>query len=71
VLASEGLPTAWIERTREPAVKAQLAANTAAAEAAGAFGVPTFVVDGQVLVWGQDRLELVLRALGGWRPVHG
>jgi 2-hydroxychromene-2-carboxylate isomerase len=27
------------------------------------FGVPTFVVDGEDLFWGQDRLELVARAL--------
>jgi len=32
------------------------------AEAAGVFGVPTFVVDGEVY-WGQDRLPLVLEHL--------
>ncbi len=71
VLADAGLPAEWLARTREPEVKAALVARTAAAQAAGVFGVPTFVVDGRVLVWGQDRLELVMRALGGWRPVHG
>jgi 2-hydroxychromene-2-carboxylate isomerase len=34
------------------------------------FGVPTWIVDGQ-LFWGQDRLELVMRALGGWKPACG
>ncbi|MGN6108135.1 MAG: 2-hydroxychromene-2-carboxylate isomerase [Kofleriaceae bacterium] len=65
VLAASDLPVEWVERTQEPAVKAALAANTAAARAAGAFGVPTFVVDGRHLFWGQDRLELVARALAG------
>jgi len=57
---------AWIARTQEPAIKAQLAANTAAAAAAGVFGVPTFIVDGKHLFWGQDRLELVAKAVAGW-----
>lgn len=56
----------WIERTQDPAIKAELAANTAAAREAGVFGVPTFVVDGTHLFWGQDRLELVARTLAGW-----
>lgn len=65
ILAAEGLPAGWVERTADPEVKARLAANTAAAKAAGAFGVPTFVVDGAHLFWGQDRLDLVARALEG------
>ncbi len=40
---------------------------TAEAKAAGAFGVPSFVVDGRVY-WGQDRMSLVERALGGAPP---
>lgn len=58
----------WMAQTQDPAIKAQLADNTAAARAAGVFGVPTFVVDGKHLFWGQDRLELVARALAGWTP---
>jgi 2-hydroxychromene-2-carboxylate isomerase len=68
VLADVGLPGELVERTREPAVKAELAATTAAARGAGVFGVPTFIANGS-LIWGQDRLELVMRALAGWRPV--
>jgi len=71
VLDSLGLPAGWIERTRDPATKQALVANTARAKDAGVFGVPTWIVDEKYLFWGQDRLELVLRALGGWRPVHG
>jgi 2-hydroxychromene-2-carboxylate isomerase len=70
VLADCGLPREWVERTQEPEVKQQLIAETAAARAAGVFGVPTWIVDGQ-LFWGQDRLELVMRALGGWKPACG
>ncbi len=50
-----------------PAVKAALRAATDEAIAAGVCGVPSFVVRGQ-LFWGQDRLELVSRVLGGWDP---
>ncbi|MBX3212155.1 MAG: 2-hydroxychromene-2-carboxylate isomerase [Labilithrix sp.] len=44
-------------------VKAALRASTEGAAARGVFGVPTFVVDGE-LYWGQDRLALVEEALG-------
>ncbi|HSD89570.1 MAG TPA: DsbA family protein, partial [Kofleriaceae bacterium] len=71
LLADAGLPREWVERTREPAVKEALIGETAAAKAAGVFGVPTWIVDDKYLFWGQDRLELVMRALGGWRPVNG
>ncbi|MDP6540580.1 MAG: DsbA family protein, partial [Planctomycetota bacterium] len=42
-----------------------------AAEAAGdgVFGVPAFVVDGE-LIWGQDRLHLLADRLGAERPTH-
>ena len=71
LVADAGLPREWLERTREPEVKAALADSTARAKAAGVFGVPTWIVDERYLFWGQDRLELVMRALGGWRPEHG
>jgi 2-hydroxychromene-2-carboxylate isomerase len=44
-----------------PDVKEQLRAQTAAAEARGVFGVPSFFV-GDELFWGWDRLPLVARA---------
>jgi len=65
ILDAAGLPRAWVERTAEPAVKAALARETAAAKDAGLFGVPSFVV-GNYSVWGQDRLDLVARYLAGW-----
>jgi 2-hydroxychromene-2-carboxylate isomerase len=68
ILSEAGMPAEWLDRTQDPAIKAQLADHTAAAHRAGAFGAPTFVVDGTHLFWGQDRLELVARALAGWAP---
>jgi 2-hydroxychromene-2-carboxylate isomerase len=75
VLADAGLPAErvaeMLEHADEPATKAGLIAETKAAQDAGAFGAPTWVVDagkGPLLFWGQDRLELVARALAGWRP---
>ena len=68
ILVAAGLPVFWSARTQEPAIKAQLADHTAAARTAGVFGVPTYIVDGTHLFWGQDRLDLVARALAGWSP---
>jgi 2-hydroxychromene-2-carboxylate isomerase len=49
-------------RSESDEIKAELRRSTEAALARGVFGVPTFVVDGE-LYWGQDRLELVEQAL--------
>lgn len=48
-------------------IKDELRDRTERALAAGVFGAPAFVVDGQ-LFWGQDRMQLVVRAAAGWRP---
>lgn len=45
-------------------VKAELAANTEAVAARGAFGVPTFFV-GEEMFWGKERLGQVEAALAG------
>lgn len=50
-------------RAGTPEVKDALKAATEHAVAAGVFGAPTFVVDGEHLYWGQDRLGLVERRL--------
>ncbi len=52
---------------QQPAAKERLRTETDAAVAAGVWGTPTFVVDGEMF-WGADRLHLVddwLRR-GGW-----
>jgi 2-hydroxychromene-2-carboxylate isomerase len=51
-----------LARTREPAVKQALIDNTERAAARGAFGIPTFFVDGEI-VYGKERLEQVERML--------
>ena len=62
ILDGLGLPIAWLARTQEPAVKQALIANTDEAKARGVFGVPTWIVRGDELYWGQDRLELAAAA---------
>ena len=52
-----------LERIGNPEVKDKLRANTENAAARGAFGVPTFFVDGEMF-FGQDRLDFVAEALG-------
>jgi 2-hydroxychromene-2-carboxylate isomerase len=56
VLAKAGLDaTAILDATQDPGIKAELAANTNAAAARGAFGVPTFFVDDEMF-FGKERL---------------
>lgn len=45
------------------AVRKRYRANTDAAIAANVFGVPAWVIEGEMF-WGQDRLDFVERALG-------
>ena len=49
-------------------VKARLRENTQRAEQLGLFGVPTYVVEGTTVVWGQDHLDTLLDILSGWKP---
>jgi len=68
---SVGLPAALVERGKtDPALKDALRKATEEAKERGFFGAPTFVVD-DLVFWGQDRLEFVEKALGGWRPACG
>jgi 2-hydroxychromene-2-carboxylate isomerase len=58
-----------VRRAADPAIKEALVRAVDEAAAAGAFGVPTFVVrrEGEApsLVWGQDRLHFVRAAIDG------
>jgi 2-hydroxychromene-2-carboxylate isomerase len=47
-------------KVSDPAVKAQLRANTEEATARGVFGVPTFVVDDEEIFWGEDVTEMMV-----------
>ncbi len=63
VLDKAGLDSAALfAKAEEAEVKAELAANTDAAVARGAFGVPTFFV-GDEMFWGKERLAQVADAL--------
>jgi 2-hydroxychromene-2-carboxylate isomerase len=52
-----------------PAIEAAYADNAARAVAAGVFGVPSWVVDGEVF-WGQDRLDFLADMLTSGRPAY-
>ncbi len=58
---------AVLEHAGAPETAGLYAANGAAALAAGVFGAPSYVLDGEVF-WGQDRLELLDEALASARP---
>ena len=65
VLSAAGLDAqAILTATQDSDVKAELAANTEAAAARGAFGIPTFFV-GQEMFFGKDRLDQVEEELRG------
>ena len=49
-------PASVIERASSAAIEQELEAQTELAKAAGVFGAPTFVVDGEVF-WGDDRAQ--------------
>ncbi|MDP2310461.1 MAG: 2-hydroxychromene-2-carboxylate isomerase [Pseudomonadota bacterium] len=51
-----------------PTMKQALIDQTGQAVAAGVFGAPTCIVDDTWLFWGQDRLDMVEKCLGGWVP---
>ena len=55
---------ALLEKTQDPAVKAKLADNTAAAVERGVFGIPTFFV-GEEMFFGKERLGQVEEELRG------
>ena len=55
-----------LARAGHPDVKQRLLDATAAAVAAGIFGVPTWRVDGE-LFWGEDRIEALVWRLHGHR----
>ncbi len=63
VLNKAGLDSAaLLAKADDPAIKAELIANTENAAARGAFGVPTFFI-GDDMFWGKERLGQVSEAL--------
>jgi carboxymethylenebutenolidase len=62
LLAACGLPAAHLDDADAPATAQRYDANTQRAIAAGVFGAPSYVVDGEIF-WGQDRLDFLQRRL--------
>ena len=62
LLMACGLSSDRLEQSFSQAVQEQYESNTAQAIAAGVFGAPSYVIDGE-LFWGQDRLDFVERRL--------
>lgn len=52
----------FLEQAMSDEAQTAFAANTTAAQSAGVFGAPTFVLDGE-LFWGHDRLDYLEAAL--------
>jgi 2-hydroxychromene-2-carboxylate isomerase len=64
-LEKNGLPAqALLEKTSDPLIKDILKSHTQTALTAGVFGVPTFVVNGE-LFWGEDQMEILERFIEG------
>lgn len=69
-LEADGLDAgALIDAAAQDRAEATYSENTAAAIAADAIGVPTYVLDGEPF-WGQDRLDLLERALASGRKPY-
>jgi hypothetical protein len=73
VASDAGYDGWWLVReARERRLKGALRGGTERAQAMGVVGAPTFVVKDPLrpqqplLFWGQDRLGMVEKALGGW-----
>lgn len=64
LLAEAGLPASLMAASAQPDVAARCAAYTEQAIAAGVFGAPSYLIDGEIF-WGQDRLDFVERRLRG------
>jgi len=62
LVAEQKLDPACLERANSQAVQEAYEQYTAQAIAAGVFGAPSYVVDGEIF-WGQDRLDFLDRRL--------
>jgi 2-hydroxychromene-2-carboxylate isomerase len=70
VIEESGAPSAAFADFLAGEGRVELDRITAEAEAAGVFGVPTFVIDGE-LFWGGDRIWMVREKLSaGATPSH-
>jgi 2-hydroxychromene-2-carboxylate isomerase len=63
LLAECGLDAKRLEQSANQEARERYEACTQQAIAAGVFGAPSYVIDGEIF-WGQDRLDFVARKLG-------
>jgi 2-hydroxychromene-2-carboxylate isomerase len=61
---------AIVSAAERPDMRAKYEQNRLDAIAAGVFGSPSYVLDGEIF-WGQDRLDLLEDALNSRRPAYG
>jgi len=64
ILARHGAGSELVERAGSDEIRARRDTYTEQALAAGVFGAPSYVLDGEIF-WGQDRLDFLERALAG------
>ena len=62
LLAEQGLDASCMDKSQTQVVQEKYEAYTEQAIAAGVFGAPSYVVDGEIF-WGQDRLDFLERRL--------
>lgn len=62
LLRERELPAARLEAAHSQAVQERYEADSEEAVAAGVFGAPSYVVEGEIF-WGQDRLDFLQRRL--------
>ena len=64
LLTEQGLPDQAMEKAQTQEVQERYESYTQQAIAAGVFGAPSYVVEGEIF-WGQDRLDFLQRRLAG------
>ena len=69
ILREGGFDASLLAASESPAVAAIYEAEPASALAAGVFGSPSYVLDGEIF-WGQDRLDLLAAALESGRKAY-
>jgi carboxymethylenebutenolidase len=62
LLSEQGLPAQAMDKAQSQEVQERYEQYTQEAIAAGVFGAPSYVVDGEIF-WGQDRLDFLERRL--------
>jgi 2-hydroxychromene-2-carboxylate isomerase len=67
--AASGIGPELQARAGAPEIEAAYQRNREMAEAAGVFGAPSYILNGE-LFWGQDRLDLLDDALATGRPPY-